>query len=95
MPKEARYLACYDVTNDRERELAAGVLEGYGLRVQMSVFECRLTRSGRERLVAELEKLELKSGFLFLYKLDAKAGRRGVGALPEEPFAEERFSFVV
>ena len=95
MPRDTLYLACYDVTDDRERDRAAGVLEGFGLRVQKSVFECRLTRSGRGRLVTEIEKLELKTGFLFLYKLDARGRRHGVGTLPQEPFAEDRFAFVV
>ena len=37
------YLVCYDVTHDRRRDRVARLLEGYGLRVQKSVFECVLT----------------------------------------------------
>ena len=36
------YLICYDVVNDR-RNRVSRLLEGYGLRVQKSVFECVLT----------------------------------------------------
>jgi len=49
----------YDInTTDRdgERRLArvAKVCEGYGLRVQYSVFECRLSSTSLELLVGEL-----------------------------------------
>ena len=33
------YLICYDVVNDRRRNRVSRLLEGYGLRVQKSVFE--------------------------------------------------------
>ncbi|MGF1496967.1 MAG: CRISPR-associated endonuclease Cas2 [Elainellaceae cyanobacterium] len=37
------YLICYDIVNDRRRDRTARLLEGYGLRIQKSVFECNLT----------------------------------------------------
>jgi len=37
------YLICYDIVNDRRRDRTARLLEGYGLRIQKSVFECTLT----------------------------------------------------
>src|SRR4051812_41368715 len=64
MAKDTLYLACYDVADDRERERVADVLEGVGLRVQRSVFECRLTRSARERVLEGLRALHLQSGFV-------------------------------
>ena len=36
------YVVSYDVSDDRAREAIAGILEGYGRRVQRSVFECRI-----------------------------------------------------
>lgn len=95
MPRDTAYLIVYDVTDNRERDGVAELIEGFGLRVQKSVFECRLTRSAKERLVSRLENLQLQSGFLYLYKLGPEIHRRGVGALPATPFAEERFSYIV
>lgn len=37
------YLICYDITHDRRRDRVSRLLEGYGMRVQKSVFECVLT----------------------------------------------------
>ena len=95
MPKDTLFLACYDVTEDREREKVAEVLEGVGLRVQRSVFECRLTRSARERVLEGLRALGLQSGFVYLYPLDARGKRLTVGESPPEPFADGKFSLVV
>ena len=36
-------IVCYDVPDDRRRNSLAHILEGYGYRVQWSVFECELT----------------------------------------------------
>jgi CRISPR-associated protein Cas2 len=95
MPRNSCYLAIYDVSKDRERDHVAGVLEGYGLRVQKSAFECRMTRSGLSRLIKELEALDLKTGFVYIYGLGQKFDRRNTGTLPSEPFAEEKHSYVV
>ncbi len=37
------YVVSYDITNDRRRAKIARLLEGFGQRVQYSVFECELT----------------------------------------------------
>jgi CRISPR-associated protein Cas2 len=50
------YLVCYDVVLDRRRNKVAHILEGYGLRVQKSVFECVLTPDQREMLNKKLAK---------------------------------------
>ena len=50
------YLVCYDVVLDRRRTKVAHILEGYGLRVQKSVFECVLTPDQREMLNKKLAK---------------------------------------
>jgi len=50
------YLVCYDVVLDRRRNKVAHILEGYGMRVQKSVFECVLTPDQREMLNKKLTK---------------------------------------
>jgi CRISPR-associated protein Cas2 len=52
-------LVTYDITTttiDGPKRLAkvAKVCEGFGIRMQYSVFECRLSASARQRLVHEL-----------------------------------------
>ena len=37
------YVVTYDIPNDKRRKKVSDLLEGYGRRVQYSVFECLLT----------------------------------------------------
>lgn len=48
-------MVCYDVADDRRRRLVAKILEGYGYRVQYSVFDCWLLQEQIVRLVLRLE----------------------------------------
>jgi CRISPR-associated endonuclease Cas2 len=64
------YLVCYDVVLDRRRNKVAHILEGYGLRVQKSVFECVLTpdQSWRSLLI----KTRIRCGFIRCRRVIAK-----------------------
>jgi CRISPR-associated protein Cas2 len=50
-------LIAYDIESDRTRRRVAETLEGYGQRVQRSVFECDLTHSQYEELRAQFDTL--------------------------------------
>lgn len=79
MPRTAAYLVCYDVTEDRERNRVAKVVEDYGLRIQFSVFECRLSRSALAELRRQLEALQLTTGGVAICRLDDRARRHQIG----------------
>lgn len=53
---EMVYLVCYDVSDNRCRSRLAKKLEIYGLRIQMSVFECVLTQIQCDRIVEFINK---------------------------------------
>lgn len=58
MPQQKKlYLICFDIVDDRIRTKAAKVLEGYGERIQKSVFACRLTDFQRKKLINTLSKI--------------------------------------
>ncbi len=57
MPSKQWHLVCYDVHDPKRLRRVAKTLEGYGSRVQYSVFRCRLDRVMLERLHWELNKL--------------------------------------
>lgn len=48
------HLIAYDVRSEQRLRRVARHLEGYGERVQLSVFRCRLTSRARARLLWEL-----------------------------------------
>ena len=48
-------MVCYDIRDDRRRLRIARMLEGAGVRVQYSVFECSLAPDQVRELVGRLE----------------------------------------
>ncbi len=52
-----RTVVSYDISNDRRRRKVATILEGYGYRVQYSVFECDLNAKKLAELKAKLKPL--------------------------------------
>jgi len=49
-----RYLVIYDIANPRRLARVARVLEGFGQRIQKSVFECALDDSELDELQAKV-----------------------------------------
>jgi CRISPR-associated protein Cas2 len=52
----------YDIVDDRRRNKVMKTLEGYGKRVQYSVFECELRPADLAKLKERLKKLILPEG---------------------------------
>lgn len=50
------YVVAYDITDDKRRQKVADLLEGYGKRVQYSVFECVLNQVKYDELRSKLKK---------------------------------------
>ena len=50
------YVVAYDIPNDKRRKKVSDLLEGYGKRVQYSVFECLLTPTQYDELRSRLKK---------------------------------------
>lgn len=51
------YLVVYDISDDKRRKKIADILEGYGVRVQYSVFECVLNVKQYRDLKKRLQKV--------------------------------------
>ncbi len=86
------YLVTYDTPNDRRRNKVAALLQGYGQRVQFSVFEIWVDERGRRELIQKLEKLICsEEDSVRLYFLCAACQKRvtvlGRGEPPQPPRA--------
>ncbi|RMH21895.1 MAG: CRISPR-associated endonuclease Cas2 [Acidobacteria bacterium] len=83
-----KYVVTYDVSDDRTRLRIAEILEGFGVRVQKSVFECRLGERAVEILLAKLRRAlpEPEAGNVRIYRLCAhcEAAALGLGDV-EQP----------
>ena len=49
------YIVAYDIADAKRWRRVHGIVEGYGHRLQLSVFQCRLTVRRREELSVRLE----------------------------------------
>ncbi len=80
------WVIAYDIADDRRRAQVARVLEGHGLRVQWSVFECRLNLTEMQRMRRRLlDLVEPGSDRLRFYPLcgpcSLRISEQGLGAI--------------
>ena len=52
--KRTRFLVCYDISHPKRLYRVAKTLEGYGTRLQLSVFECPLDKLRLAEIKAKL-----------------------------------------
>lgn len=89
------YLFSYDLENDKERRRLSNLLKGYGTRVQKSVFECPVSKSRYLSLCRKIEELDLTSGFVLVYRLQAQQKRKMIGVVPDNLRTLDNHSFVI
>lgn len=64
------YVIVYDIPCNKRRQKVAGLLEGYGKRVQYSVFECILSSNKYDELRQRLrKKIKLSEDSVRFYPL--------------------------
>ena len=89
-------MVAYDVPEDRRRQRIADLLEGYGRRVQYSVFECVLARAqyNELRTLSSSRRIRREEDSVRIYPLSAQA-RRQTEVWGGPPLAEVPGSTVV
>lgn len=50
-------IICYDIGDDRRRNKIARLLEGWGVRVQDSVFECHISATQQRQIMNDIAHL--------------------------------------
>lgn len=80
------YAVVYDISCDKERNRIDKMLKGFGFRIQKSVFECRLKKREKEELIAGLQKLDIQTGFVKVYRLEYTSRNEVIGKKEGEDF---------
>jgi CRISPR-associated protein Cas2 len=73
MNQEQLWVIAYDSPSNKRRRKLAKLLEGYGERLQWSVFECRLRPHQLQRLRYGLERIGEPADSIRLWALPARA----------------------
>lgn len=73
MSPEQLWVIAYDSPSNKRRRKLAKLLEGYGVRLQWSVFECRLRPDQLRRLRQGLERIVEPADSLRLWALPPRA----------------------
>lgn len=94
MSGDGLFVVAYDISCDEERQRVERLLLGYGFRVQKSVFECRVTDRGLRDIRDNLEELQIKTGFVLLYRVAGNSKRFVVGAVKPDSF-DEGYAYIV
>ncbi|MBN8247347.1 MAG: CRISPR-associated endonuclease Cas2 [Verrucomicrobia bacterium] len=70
------YLVAYDISDPKRLQKVAGVCEDYGVRVQYSLFECRLEPDEFNRFWKDLlAQIDADDDRVVAYPLDARCAR--------------------
>lgn len=87
------YVICYDITEPKRWRKVYKLLHGYGRRLQYSIFRCRLTARGMEKLRWELESLLTTEDRLLILTLCDQCEQRTVSHNRPESWIGESKSF--
>lgn len=95
MSDEHLYIVTYDIADDKRWRAVFKLMHGYGEWTQLSVFQCRLTRTRHAELVGQLAAaISLADDHVLVVDLgDAEhvrprvhsIGKRGFSAIVREP----------
>lgn len=68
------YVISYDITENKVRNKVSKILEGYGKRIQYSVFECEISDRLFEKLYEQLleQTINSKTDSIKIYRLCSK-----------------------
>ncbi len=74
-------VVAYDITDPKRLARVAKVCEGYGVRVQYSIFECRLDEDGfADFWLKLLEEIDEDEDRMVAYKIDARCAKETLTA---------------
>jgi CRISPR-associated protein Cas2 len=87
------YIICYDIRCPKRWRKAYKLLEGYGERIQYSIFRCVMNQRDREKLRWELETILAKEDSILFVRLSdrcvqdiPKYNRPGTWENTDKPF---------
>ena len=92
-----RYLIVYDIVRNKPRKKVSDILEGYGNRVNKSVFECTFkNKRTKDEVIKQIEKeIDSKRDSVRIYAICQNCihSSHALGEREDEPFTIESVYF--
>lgn len=89
------YVVCYDIMEPKRWRKVYKLINGYGVRLQYSIFRCRLTVKQMEKLRWQLEKLMTSDDRLLILGLCEPCEKRVAAHNRPEAWVIEQTSFQI
>lgn len=89
------YIVCYDIRDEKRLRNVAKIIEGYGRRIQYSIFYCRINSCSLEKMRWELGKILEKEDGLMIVPLCETCAKRLSAFNPKTQWGNEDDSFIV
>ncbi|OQY08682.1 MAG: CRISPR-associated endonuclease Cas2 [Fusobacteriia bacterium 4572_132] len=89
------YVVIYDISKNSERRTVNKTLKEFGFRIQKSVFECKMNKVGKMQLIRRLEKLNIKTGFIKIYKEEYSLNEVVIGNSKKESNVDDDNVYMV
>ncbi len=89
------YIFSYDITDDKERRRVSKVLDGYGFRVQKSIYVCWISPALAKRLCDKLNGLGLLTGFVLSWHVPDNTSCTSLGQAPSDLNTEPVSAIVI
>lgn len=93
MAQKNWYVVCYDITEPKRWRKVYTKLNGYGRRLQYSIFRCRLTKIEVEKLRWELEKELTKEDKLLILNVCERCENKTLSLNRSESWQEKDKTF--
>lgn len=88
------YVVVYDISDSRERQRISKLLKGFGQRIQKSVFECRLNKTGKRKIIEKLKALKIQTGFVKIYRMEYSFNNQVIGKAQDQ-YMDKGAAFIV
>ena len=95
MSKKNWYLVAYDIREQKRLQKVAKLMEGYGTRVQYSIFRCRLSERNLERLRWEITQKVTKEDDIFIMELCSSCIKRMNKKFGDDVWPEKTATFEI
>jgi CRISPR-associated protein Cas2 len=79
------YLIAYDISNNKKRKKISELLDAYGERINLSVYECMMNQKQKEKVVNQIKDIISKNDIVKIYFICSKCFAKSIHLGKKQP----------